>query len=47
VFTNVFDVLRLFTSRLLSVGTDIRMESPPQLVETIRNRVLEVARLYH
>ena len=35
-----------YASRLLSVGTDVRVESPPELVEALRNKALEVARLY-
>jgi predicted DNA-binding transcriptional regulator YafY len=35
-----------YASRLLSVGTDVRVESPPELVETLRNKALEVMRLY-
>jgi predicted DNA-binding transcriptional regulator YafY len=34
-----------YASRLLSVGTDVRVESPPELVEALRNKALEVARL--
>jgi hypothetical protein len=29
----------------LSLGTDVRVESPPELVEATRNKALEVARL--
>jgi predicted DNA-binding transcriptional regulator YafY len=35
-----------YASRLLSVGADVRVESPPELVEALRNKALEVARLY-
>jgi predicted DNA-binding transcriptional regulator YafY len=35
-----------YASRLLSVGTDVRVESPPELIEALRNKALEVARLY-
>jgi predicted DNA-binding transcriptional regulator YafY len=35
-----------YASRLLSVGTDVRVESPPELVEALRNKALEVMRLY-
>jgi predicted DNA-binding transcriptional regulator YafY len=35
-----------YASRLLSVGTDVRVESPSELVEAMRNKALEVARLY-
>ena len=35
-----------YASRLLSVGTDIRVESPPELVRAMRARVLEIAHLY-
>ena len=35
-----------YASRLLSVGTDVRVESPPELVEALINKALEVARLY-
>jgi predicted DNA-binding transcriptional regulator YafY len=35
-----------YASRLLSVGADVRVESPPELIEALRNKALEVARLY-
>jgi predicted DNA-binding transcriptional regulator YafY len=35
-----------YASRLLSVGTEVRVESPPELVEALRNKALEVMRLY-
>ena len=35
-----------YASRLLSVGTDVKVESPPELIEALRNKALEVARLY-
>jgi predicted DNA-binding transcriptional regulator YafY len=35
-----------YASRLLSVGTDARVESPPELVEALRNKALEITRLY-
>ena len=38
--------VNFYASRLLSVGTDARVESPPELVEALRNKALEVARLY-
>jgi predicted DNA-binding transcriptional regulator YafY len=38
--------LDYYASRLLSVGTDIVVRSPPELVEAIRDKVREVARLY-
>lgn len=38
--------VEFYASRLLSVGADVRVESPPELVEALRNKALEVARLY-
>jgi predicted DNA-binding transcriptional regulator YafY len=38
--------LDYYASRLLSVGTDIVVESPPELVDAIREKAREVARLY-
>jgi predicted DNA-binding transcriptional regulator YafY len=38
--------LDYYASRLLSVGTDVVVESPPELVEAVRNKAREVARLY-
>ncbi len=35
-----------YASRLLSVGTDIFVNSPPELVEAIQNKAREVIRLY-
>ena len=35
-----------YASRLLSVGTEIFVDSPPELVEAIQNRAREVIRLY-
>jgi predicted DNA-binding transcriptional regulator YafY len=35
-----------YASRLLSVGTDIYVDSPPELVEAIQNKAREVIRLY-
>jgi predicted DNA-binding transcriptional regulator YafY len=35
-----------YASRLLSVGTEIFVDSPPELVEAIQNKALEVIRLY-
>jgi len=35
-----------YASRLLSVGTDVTVEYPPELVEAIRNKASEVIRLY-
>jgi predicted DNA-binding transcriptional regulator YafY len=35
-----------YASRLLSVGTDVKVESPPELVEAIRNKAREIAQLY-
>jgi predicted DNA-binding transcriptional regulator YafY len=35
-----------YASRLLSVGTDVRVESPAELVRAIREKALEVAHLY-
>jgi predicted DNA-binding transcriptional regulator YafY len=38
--------LDYYASRLLSVGTDVVVRSPPELVEAIRDKVREVAGLY-
>ena len=38
--------LDYYASRLLSVGTDVVVRSPPELVEAIRNKAGEVADLY-
>lgn len=38
--------LDYYASRLLSVGADILVESPPELVAAIRNKAREIARLY-
>jgi predicted DNA-binding transcriptional regulator YafY len=38
--------LDYLASRLLSVGTDVIVESPPELVEAVRYKAREVARLY-
>src|SRR5215218_6791848 len=38
--------LDYYASRLLSVGTDIVVEYPPELVEAVRNKAREVVRLY-
>ena len=35
-----------YASRLLSVGTDVFVESPPELVEAIENNAREIVRLY-
>jgi predicted DNA-binding transcriptional regulator YafY len=35
-----------YASRLLSVGTDVLVESPPQLVEAIENKASEIVHLY-
>ncbi|HZC85318.1 MAG TPA: WYL domain-containing protein, partial [Rubrobacter sp.] len=35
-----------YASRLLSVGTEIFVDSPPELVETMQNKAQEVIRLY-
>jgi predicted DNA-binding transcriptional regulator YafY len=35
-----------YASRLLSVGADVKVESPPELVEALSRKALEVARLY-
>ena len=35
-----------YASRLLSVGTDVFVESPPELVEAIENKAREIVRLY-
>jgi predicted DNA-binding transcriptional regulator YafY len=38
--------LDYYASRLLSVGTDVIVESPPELVEAVRQKAREVGRLY-
>jgi predicted DNA-binding transcriptional regulator YafY len=38
--------LDYYASRLLSVGTEVVVESPPELSEAIRKKAREVARLY-
>ena len=35
-----------YASRLLSVGTDVFVDSPPELVEAIENKAREIVRLY-
>ena len=35
-----------YASRLLSVGTDVTVEYPPELVEAIQNKASEVISLY-
>jgi predicted DNA-binding transcriptional regulator YafY len=35
-----------YASRLLSAGAEVRVESPSELVKAMRNKALEVARLY-
>jgi predicted DNA-binding transcriptional regulator YafY len=35
-----------YASRLLSVGTDIRVDSPPELVEAIEIKACEIVHLY-
>ncbi len=35
-----------YASRLLSVGTDVKVESPPELVEAMRNKAREITQLY-
>ena len=35
-----------YTARLLGVGTDVKVESPPELVGAVRERVRAVAELY-
>jgi predicted DNA-binding transcriptional regulator YafY len=35
-----------YAARLLSVGTDVRVESPAELVRAIREKALEVFHLY-
>ncbi len=35
-----------YASRLLSVGTDVFVDSPPELVEAIENKACEIVRLY-
>lgn len=41
-----FSEIDYYTSRLLSVGTDVVVNSPPELVEAIQNKAREVIRLY-
>lgn len=38
--------LDYYASRLLSVGTEVIVESPPELVEALREKAREVAELY-
>jgi predicted DNA-binding transcriptional regulator YafY len=38
--------LDFYAARLLSVGTDIRVESPPELVDAMRRKVEEIMELY-
>jgi predicted DNA-binding transcriptional regulator YafY len=38
--------LDYYASRLMSVGTDVLVESPSELVEAIENKAREIARLY-
>jgi predicted DNA-binding transcriptional regulator YafY len=38
--------LDYYASRLLSVGTDVVVRSPPELVEALRSKAREVAKLY-
>lgn len=38
--------LDYYASRLLSVGTDLVVESPPEFVKAVREKAREVARLY-
>ena len=35
-----------YASRLLSIGTDVKVEAPAELVWAIREKALEVAHLY-
>jgi predicted DNA-binding transcriptional regulator YafY len=35
-----------YASRLLSVGTNVKVESPPELVEAMSNKAREIAQLY-
>jgi predicted DNA-binding transcriptional regulator YafY len=35
-----------YASRLLSVGTEVKVESPPELIEAMRNKAKEIVRLY-
>jgi predicted DNA-binding transcriptional regulator YafY len=35
-----------YASRLLSVGTDVFVDSPPELVEAIKNKARDIVRLY-
>ncbi len=35
-----------YASRLLSVGTDVVVDSPQELVEVIQNKAREIIRLY-
>lgn len=38
--------LDYYASRLLAAGTYVLLESPPELVEAIRDKVRQAARLY-
>ena len=38
--------IEYYASRLLSVGTEVRVEAPPELVLAVREKALEIARLY-
>ena len=36
-----------YAARLLSLGTDVRIESPPEIIEAIREKIQAIARLYY
>jgi predicted DNA-binding transcriptional regulator YafY len=38
--------IEYYASHLLSVGTEVQVESPPELVLAVREKALEIARLY-
>ena len=38
--------LDFYAARLLGLGMDVRVESPPELIEAIREKVQEITRLY-
>lgn len=35
-----------YASHLLSMGTEVKVESPPELIEAMRNKAKEIVRLY-
>jgi predicted DNA-binding transcriptional regulator YafY len=36
-----------YAARLLSLGTDVRIDSPPEIIEAIREKIQAIAGLYH